>query len=95
MDTATKVALVANLSENPDLVEQRTTLRQSTLPSQPPTWLHTNLRNLIAVVLTLIVCWLALTGRQEAMTALIAAFSVLMGALWGERAALKVPGQDS
>ena len=60
-----------------------------------PTWLYTNLRNLIAVALTLIVCWLALTGRQGAMTALIAAFSALMGALWGERAALKVPGQDS
>ena len=54
-----------------------------------------NLRNLIALVLTGIVCWLALTGSHKAMTALIAAFSVLMGALWGERAALKVPGQDS
>jgi hypothetical protein len=95
MDTATKVALVADLSEKPELVEQRTTVGQSTVRSQAPTWLHTNLRNLIAVVLTVIVCWLALTGSHEAMTALIAAFSVLMGALWGERAALKIPGQDS
>ena len=95
MDTATKVALVSDLSEKPELLEQRTTVGQSTVRSQAPTWLHTNLRNLIAVVLTLIVCWLALTRSHDAMTALIAAFSVLMGALWGERAALKIPGQDS
>ena len=95
MDTATTVALVTDLPEKPAMVEQRTTVDQSTIRSQVPTWLHTNLRNLIAVILTGIVCWLALTGSHEAMTALIAAFSVLMGALWGERAALKVPGQDS
>ena len=53
------------------------------------------MRNLIALVLTGLVCWLALTGHDNAITALIAAFSVLMGALWGERAALKVPGQDA
>jgi hypothetical protein len=57
--------------------------------------LQTHLRSLIALVLTGIVCWLALTGSKDAITALIAAFSVLMGALWGERAALKVPGKDS
>ena len=95
MDTATTIALVPDLPEKPELVEQRTTVGQSTVISQAPPWLHTNLRNLIAVALTVIVCWLALTGSHEAMTALIAAFSVLMGALWGERAALKVPGQDS
>jgi hypothetical protein len=95
MDTATEVALVSDTSPKPELVAQRTTVRQSTIASLVPTWLHNNLRNLIALVLTGIVCWLALTGREEAMTALIAAFSVLMGALWGERAALKVPGQDS
>ena len=95
METATKVALVQDLSPQPERVEQSTTVRQSTVLSQLPTWLHTNLRNLIALVLTVIVCWLALTGTHEAMTALIAAFSVLMGALWGERAALKIPGQDS
>jgi hypothetical protein len=40
-------------------------------------------------------CWLARTGPQEAMMALRAACSVLMGALWGAWAALRVPGQDA
>ena len=62
---------------------------------QGPAWLHTNLRNLIALVLTGLVCYLAFQKNENAMAALIAAFSVLMGAIWGERAALKVPGQDA
>jgi len=95
METATEGALVADIPEKPKLVEQSTTVRHSTVPNQVPTWLHMHLRNLIALGLTGIVCWLALTGSQDAMTALIAAFSLLMGALWGERAALKIPGQDT
>lgn len=37
---------------------------------------------------------MALMGNKDAMTALIGAFSVLVGALWGERAALKIPGVE-
>ena len=58
-------------------------------------WLSSNLRNFIACALAGVVCWLSLHGNQEATTALTAAFSVLVGALWGERAALKVPGKDT
>jgi hypothetical protein len=79
----------------PDLVEQSATLRRSTVVSQAPTWLHTHLRNLIALGLMGLIGWLVYTGNKEAMTAVIAAFSVLMGAIWGERAALKVPGKDA
>ena len=49
MDTATKVALVADLAEKPEPVEQRTTVGQSTIRSQAPTWLHTNLRTTCCV----------------------------------------------
>ena len=58
-------------------------------------WLSSNLRNFIACTLAGVVSWLALHGDRDAATALIAAFSVLIGALWGERAALKVPGKDA
>ena len=57
-------------------------------------WLSANLRNFIACALAGVVCWLALHGDRDATVALTAAFSVLVGALWGERAALKVPGKD-
>jgi hypothetical protein len=91
----TEVALLAHKTAQPETVDQRMTVRQSTVLGQAPTWLHTNLRSLIAIALTGLICWLGLTGNKDAMTALIAAFSVLMGAIWGERAALKVPGQDA
>lgn len=58
-------------------------------------WLASHLRNIIAIALTSVVCYLALMGEQTAQAAVIAAFSVLAGAIWGERAALKRPGQDS
>ena len=94
MEKAIEMALVTDRAPKPEMVEQNTTVHQSTGIAQLPTWLHTNLRNLIAVALTGIVCWLAISGNHEATTAMIAAFSVLMGAIWGERAALKVPGKD-
>ena len=58
-------------------------------------WLSTNLRNLIAIAMTVMVCYLAWAGEQTAQAALVAAFSVLAGAIWGERAALKRPNIDS
>jgi uncharacterized membrane protein YfcA len=57
-------------------------------------WVHNNLRNGIAIALTVLVCYLSYTGNQNAQAAAVAAFSVLAGAIWGERAALKVPGKD-
>ena len=63
-------------------------------PPTPQSWLSNNLRNIIAVALTGMVCYLAVIGDQGASSALIAAFSVLAGAIWGERAALKVPGKE-
>ena len=95
MEKAIEMALVTDRSPKPEMAEQSTTVRQSAGIAQLPTWLHTNLRNLIALALTGMVCWLAVyKGEPQAMAALIAAFSVLMGAIWGERAALKVPGKD-
>ena len=57
--------------------------------------LSTNLRTIISLLLTLVVCILALRGDGNAVSGLIGAFGVLAGALWGERAALKVPGSPS
>ena len=94
-DTTTKAALLGNKATSSETVDQRMPVHRSTVLRQGAAWLHTNLRNLIALALTGLVCWLAYKENEHAITALIAAFSVLMGALWGERAALKVPGQDS
>lgn len=94
-DSITDVALQDGKATSPETVAQRISVDRSTVVSQGATWLHTNLRTLIALALTGLMCWLAYTGHKEAITALIAAFSVLMGAIWGERAALKVPGQDT
>ncbi len=59
-----------------------------------PCWLHINIRMLIALALTGMVCYLAASGVAEARSALISTFGVLAGSLWGERAALKTPGKD-
>ena len=89
MEKATEIALVPDKTPKPEIGDPSTGLAPLS------TWLHTNLRNLIALALTGMVCWLAVyKGEPQAMAALIAAFSVLMGAIWGERAALKVPGKD-
>lgn len=60
-----------------------------------PSWLHTNLRNVILVSMTLVVCWMAVTGNRDAVVGLMGAFTSLVGFLFGERSALKVPGKDS
>ena len=61
----------------------------------PPSWLHKNLRSVIALAMTATVCFLALRGESEAIAALVATFAVLAGALWGERSALKRPNVDA
>jgi hypothetical protein len=71
-------------------------------PSSAPTpaapedvsWLSSNLRNVIAIALTLVVIYLAIDGDTTAQASIIAAFSVLVGAIWGERGALKIPGRN-
>ena len=55
-------------------------------------YLNEHLRVIISLLLTMVVCILALRGDGNAIAGVIAAFGVLAGALWGERAALKVPG---
>ncbi len=57
--------------------------------------LNENLRTVISILLTLVVCTLAILGNENAIAGLIGAFGVLAGALWGERAALKVPGEKN
>ena len=51
-------------------------------------------RPIISLLLTVALLYLAYRGHDDAITALITAFSVLIGALWGERSALKVPGKE-
>lgn len=58
-------------------------------------FLSSNLRTIISLLLTVVTCILALRGNEQAVASLIGAFGVLAGALWGERAALKVPGEKN
>ena len=51
-------------------------------------------RPLIAIILTCLLVYLAMEGHDAAITAAITAFSLLIGHLFGERAALKVPGNN-
>ena len=51
-------------------------------------------RPFIAVILTCLLAYLALRGNDAAITAAITAFGLLVGHLFGERAALKQPGMD-
>ncbi len=53
------------------------------------------LRPVIALALTVTVCYLALRGNEIVISSITGAFAVLAGALWGERAALKVPGVNN
>lgn len=62
-------------------------------PSQG--WISTNLRNGVVITLTITICYLAYVGVADARMALVNAFMVLAGALFGERASLKVPGRDA
>lgn len=64
-------------------------------PLPAPGWLHTNLRNILMIGIVGMVCWMAWQGNDQAQSALIAAFAVLVGMIFGERAALKRPGADS
>jgi len=68
---------------------------ESSTTVQPPSWLHTNLRSLLMVGIVGMVCWMAWQGDVQARSGLIAAFGVLIGMLFGERAALKQRGVDS
>lgn len=95
LDSLTAGAFPADGPTPPATGTLRSSMDRDTGLDQRPPWLHTNLRNLIALTLTGFVCYLTFRGNENAMAALIAAFSVLMGALWGERAALKVPGKDA
>lgn len=63
--------------------------------TQPPGWLSSNLRNVVAVALLLDVLYLSTIGSKEAQIAIIQTFVALMAFIWGERTALKRPGQDS
>ena len=51
-------------------------------------------RPFCVIALVGIVAYLALAGYDKAMEAIIVAFALLVGALFGERAALKRPGED-
>ncbi len=74
--------------------ERTTVMRETVTPAPALSWFSANLRNMIAVALTLMVCVLCIRGEHDAIVALMGAFSVLMGSIWGERAALKRPGTD-
>ena len=80
----------------PSSTTQTTTTDTTTATqSGPPGWLHTNVRSIVLVVVTLVVCYLALLGVAEARSALVVTFASLASYLFAERASLKTPGKDS
>ena len=93
MDHDVSSESLPNVEPPVDTVQQVTTTQS--LSTERPGWLHTNLRNLIAIALTGVVCYLAVLGSEAAQSSLVAAFGVLVGMIFGERGALKIPGRDS
>lgn len=67
----------------------------STVPTVAPGWLHANVRNIILLAVTAVVCYLAILGVAEVRSAVVATFTGLASYLFAERAALKVPGKDA
>ena len=58
-------------------------------------WLKKNLRSIVVLAVTMLVCYLALSGVDSAQSAIGITFTSLVSFLFGERAALKSPGKDS
>lgn len=52
------------------------------------------LRTMVICAITLTVIYLACTGHERAMEALVVTFVSLLSYLFGERSALKIPGQQ-
>lgn len=61
--------------------------------SGPPSWLHRNVRNLLLLAVTGVVCWLAIQRVTEAVSAVVVVFASLASYLFAERAALAKPGE--
>ena len=88
--------MVADTPESlPEQSTQTSTQPVSTTQHTGNPWLSGHLRNIMALSITGVVCYLALQGNDQAQAAIIATFAVLAGAIWGERAALRIPGRDS
>ena len=64
-------------------------------PMEQSSWLSRHTRPLLLLGLCGIVCGLAVMGVVSAQTAIIDHFPILIAYLFGEKAALKRPGQDT
>jgi len=98
-DGVTQTTVVREESPSPGLPEGVTateTVTSSVASERDRPWLSRHLRNLIALILVLDVSYLGLALRNEtAIATLVAMLATLGGAIWGERASLKVPGRDN
>lgn len=80
----------------PESATTTKTVTSSVTLEQDRPWFSRHLRNVIAVILTLDVSYIALVLHNEAaIAAIVAMLATLAGAIWGERGALKVPGRDT
>jgi hypothetical protein len=73
----------------------QTTVVQQSIDTQPVPWMTRHLTAVITLLLTVVVCWLALRGDRDAVVALMGSYGTLIGVLFGSRTALKVPGRDT
>lgn len=77
------------------MTESKTVTSSVTNDANRP-WMSRHLRNIIALLLTLTVVYLAVIVRdQSAIATVVASFAILAGAIWGARDALKIPGRDN
>lgn len=58
-------------------------------------WLTRHLTAIIVILLTGVVCYLAVRGDRDAIVALMGSYATLIGVQFGSRVALKIPGKDS
>lgn len=80
--------------EAPEAVTEVTQMVTSVTESRA-SWFSSHLVTYIALLLTLVVCWLALRGDRDAIVALMGSYGTLIGVLFGSGSALKVPGRDT
>lgn len=76
---------------NPTSDETSVVLEPTT---KPVSWLSEHLRSIVALALCTMVCYLAWQDNQQAQAALISAFGLLVGLIFGEQSALKRPNVD-
>jgi len=95
-EPGTRSTTVETISGQPVGTVASTTDTQTTVTQMqpPPSWLHTNLRNLVTIAFVGMTLWLAWVDAPHAREAVVVTATSLVSYLFGERTALRTPGKD-